>query len=208
MVVKETFRLHPGNALLVRECMKHSRIDGFDIYPKTTVLINAWATGRDPKYWQNREKFLPERFKDSSIDFSGSQNFEYLPFGGGRRGCPGMNMAIVLIELVLANILYDFEWKLPEGLNKEDLNMEESPGLTIHKKYPLELAFWSHSSKRIRNNCKREKNVILKASAIRSPAEDKGQPSEVSLKTDSSLRAATNFYNLQTKPRSRFSPLI
>lgn len=146
MVVKEALRMHaPAPLLSPRECIKNSKIDGYDVYPKTRVLINAWAMGRNPKYWKNPEEFMPERFKDSfNMDFAGTQNFEYVPFGAGRRICPGMNMGIVLTEFVLANILYAFDWKLPNGLKKEDINMEESSGISIHKKYPLELVPIKH----------------------------------------------------------------
>ncbi|XP_026420476.1 cytochrome P450 71B20-like [Papaver somniferum] len=140
MVFKETLRLHPQAPLLLRESMEHRKINGYDIYPKTRVLINVWENGRSPQYWKNPEEFFPERFKDSSIDYLGSQNFEYIPFGGGRRGFPGMNMAVVLTELILANLLYAFDWELPKGMNKEDISMEESlSGLIIHKKIPLKL---------------------------------------------------------------------
>ncbi|OVA18879.1 Cytochrome P450 [Macleaya cordata] len=96
MVVKETLRLHPPLPLLIpRESMQHSKINGYDIHPKTRVLINVWAIGRNPDYWEKPDEFYPERFIDSSTDFRG-QNFEFLPFGGGRRGCPGINMGIAL----------------------------------------------------------------------------------------------------------------
>ncbi|XP_026379353.1 cytochrome P450 71B20-like [Papaver somniferum] len=128
MVVKETLRLHPTDPFIARQTMKHNNIYGYDIYPKTWVLINTWAMGRDPKYWQNPEEFLPERFKNSSIDFVENHNLEYIPFGGGRRICPGLNMGVVLTELVLANLLCTFDWELPKGLKTEDLNMDESLG--------------------------------------------------------------------------------
>ncbi|XP_026440623.1 cytochrome P450 71B10-like [Papaver somniferum] len=98
--------------------------------------------GRNPEYWQNPEEFLPERFKDSSIDFGGDQSFEYTPFGGGRRVCPAINMSIVLVEFVLANVLCTFNWELPEGLTREDLNKEEFAGL--RSRYPLELVPIKH----------------------------------------------------------------
>ncbi|XP_026432067.1 cytochrome P450 71B34-like [Papaver somniferum] len=140
MVVKETLRLHPaGPLLLPRESIRPSKVDGYDVLAKTRVLVNAWAIGRDPAYWQNPYEFIPERFKDSSIDFLGGRNFEFLPFGGGRRGCPGVNMGIIMTELILANLLYSFDWKMPNGLKKEDLNMDESSGISIYKKFPLEL---------------------------------------------------------------------
>ena len=92
------------------------------------------------KYWKNPEEFIPERFIDNSIDYKG-QHFELLPFGTGRRGCPGIYMATTTIELALANLLYCFDWKLPYGMNEEDINMEELVGLslTTNKKTPLNL---------------------------------------------------------------------
>ncbi|XP_026425433.1 cytochrome P450 71B35-like [Papaver somniferum] len=141
-IVKETLRLHPITSFLLRETMKHSKIDGYDIYPKTWVLINTWAMGRNPEHWQSPEEFLPERFKDSSMNFCGDQTFEYMPFGGGRRVCPAINMSIALLEFVLANVLYTFDWELPEGLMREDLNKEELSGLG--SRYALELVPIKH----------------------------------------------------------------
>nr|AYM55619.1 cytochrome p450 [Croton stellatopilosus] len=141
MVVKETFRLHPAVPLLIpRETMSHFKINGYDINPKILIQINAWAIGRDSKYWKDPEQFFPERFADSSIDFKG-QSFELLPFGAGRRICPGIHMGTVTVEIILANLLYCFDWKLPNGMMKEDMNMEERAGfsLTVSKKTPLNL---------------------------------------------------------------------
>ncbi|KAB1213134.1 Cytochrome P450 71B36 [Morella rubra] len=141
MIVKETLRLHPpAPLLLARETMTHFKLNGYDIYPKTLLQVNAWAIGRDPQYWKNPEEFSPERFLDSSIDYKG-QNFEFLPFGAGRRSCPGISMATSTIELALANLLYCFDWKLPHGMKEEDISMEESVGLslTTHKKTALNL---------------------------------------------------------------------
>ncbi|KAI3855595.1 hypothetical protein MKW92_029364, partial [Papaver armeniacum] len=92
MVVKETLRLHPPSPLLIpRECMAHNKIDGYDVKPKTRVLINAWAIGSSPAYWKKPNEFYPERLVDNSKDIQGMQNFEFLAFGGGRRGCPGIS---------------------------------------------------------------------------------------------------------------------
>lgn len=137
LVVKEVLRLHPPAPLLLpRETMSHFKVQGYDIDPKAHLHVNVWAIGRDPNYWTNPEKFLPERFMGSNVDYKG-QNFEFLPFGAGRRICPGMNMGIVTMELALANLLLHFNWKLPNGVKEVD--MEEDAGLTVAKKSPLKL---------------------------------------------------------------------
>ncbi|KAL7244872.1 hypothetical protein ACSBR2_000257 [Camellia fascicularis] len=136
-VVKETMRLHPAVPLLVpRETTQTCKIDGYEIPPKTLVYVNAWAIGRDPEAWDNPQEFLPERFIGSTIDFKG-QDFELVPFGAGRRGCPGLYMGAVQVELTLANLLCAFDWELPVGMKKEDLDTEVKPGVTMHKKIAL-----------------------------------------------------------------------
>ena len=141
MIIKETLRLHPPAPLLLpRETMSRFQINGYDIHPKILIQVNAWAIGRDPEYWNNPEEFIPERFADDSIDFRG-QNFEFLPFGSGRRICPAIYMATMTVELGLANLLYWFDWKLPQGMKEEDINMEEKAGLslTVSMKNDLQL---------------------------------------------------------------------
>ncbi|KAL1201022.1 Cytochrome P450 71B24 [Cardamine amara subsp. amara] len=135
LVVKETLRLHPPAPLLLpRETMSHIKIQGYDIPPKSLLMVNAWSIGRDPKYWENPEEFNPERFIDSPMDYKG-HNFELLPFGSGRRICPGMVSAIATIEFSLLNLLYFFDWKLPD--EKKDMDVEEYGDVTIVKKVPL-----------------------------------------------------------------------
>ncbi|XP_065858799.1 cytochrome P450 726A27-like [Euphorbia lathyris] len=138
MIIKETLRLHPPLALIPRECREKSRVNGYDIYPKTRVLVNAWAIGRDSKCWEDPEKFYPERFIDSCIDFKGN-DFEFLPFGAGKRICPGIAMAMANVELIIAKMLYYFDWKLPDGGTSESLDMSESFGLAIKRKNDLVL---------------------------------------------------------------------
>ncbi|KAH7866259.1 hypothetical protein Vadar_017805 [Vaccinium darrowii] len=144
-VVKETLRLHPpGPFLIPRELSQSAKLGGYDIPPKTRVLINAWAIQRDPKYWDNPEEFLPERFADNPTDFRG-QDFQFIPFGAGRRGCPGISFGVTELEDVLANLLYWFDWKLPIGEEPEDLEMSEVFGLAVHKKIELRLVPVIHS---------------------------------------------------------------
>jgi 4-hydroxyphenylacetaldehyde oxime monooxygenase len=139
-VVKETLRLHPAVPLLLpRETLRHVSICGHDVPAKTRVLVNAWAIGRDPRSWGDRpEEFDPDRFDgdDGVVDFNGT-HFELVPFGAGRRMCPGMGMGVATMEFALANLLYCFDWELPEGVQVEDVSMEEAGGLTVHKKTPL-----------------------------------------------------------------------
>ncbi|CAM9002107.1 unnamed protein product [Rhodiola kirilowii] len=139
MVLKETLRLHPPAPLLLpKQTTANTQVLGYHIKAGTRVYINAWAIGRDPKTWEKPDKFSPERFKDSPIDYKG-QNFELIPFGGGRRMCPGINMGMSTVQLSLANMLFSFDWKLPEGMTREDISMEEGTGLTSYKKIPLKL---------------------------------------------------------------------
>jgi len=143
-VVKETLRLHvPVPLLLPRETMRHCKIGGYDILPKTLVHVNAWGIGRDPRTWDKAEEFIPERFIDSSIDFRG-HDFQFIPFGSGRRICPAMNTGVVIVELALANMLYCFDWELPGGMRSEDIDMDDAPGITAHKRSPLHLVAVNH----------------------------------------------------------------
>jgi len=136
-IIKEALRIHPPGPLLIpRECGQACEIDGYHIPIKSRVIINAWAIGRDPKYWTDPDKFYPERFIDSSIDYKGT-NFEYIPFGAGRRICPGMNFGMANVELALALLLYHFDWKLPNGMKNEDLDMTELFGAAVVKKDDL-----------------------------------------------------------------------
>ncbi|KAI0504312.1 hypothetical protein KFK09_015264 [Dendrobium nobile] len=137
LVIKESLRLHPPAPLLVpRETLESCNVEGYDIPSKTRVFINAAAISMDPKTWENPNEFWPERFTLSGTDLKG-QDFNYVPFGIGRRSCPGVDFATVLVELVLANLLHCFEWSLPDGMKPEDIDMGEACGLTIHKKMPL-----------------------------------------------------------------------
>ncbi|XP_054816514.1 cytochrome P450 71D10-like [Prosopis cineraria] len=145
-VIKETLRLHPPLPLLLpRENHESCEINGFELPPKTRVIINGWAIERDPKYWSEPEKFEPERFLNASTDynFKGTE-FEYIPFGSGRRICPGISFATALIEFMLASLLYHFDWKLPNGLKPEGLEMDEDFGSTVRRKHDLRLIPISH----------------------------------------------------------------
>ncbi|XP_062203038.1 premnaspirodiene oxygenase-like [Phragmites australis] len=136
-VVKETLRLHPPAPLLVpRESIEACEINGYMIPAKARVIVNSWAISRDPKYWGelDAEEFKPERFEGAPIDFLGS-NYEYTPFGSGRRMCPGYNYGLASMELTLAHLLHSFDWSLPDGIHQVD--MSEAPGLGVRRNTPL-----------------------------------------------------------------------
>ncbi|XP_010454420.1 PREDICTED: cytochrome P450 71B14-like [Camelina sativa] len=137
MVIKETLRINPLVPLLIpREASKDIKIGGYDIPKKTWIYVNIWAVHRNPNVWKDPEAFIPERFMDSEIDYKGL-NFELLPFGSGRRMCPGLGMGMALVHVTLINLLYRFDWKLPEGMEVKDVDLEESYGLVSPKKTPL-----------------------------------------------------------------------
>jgi len=138
-VVKETIRLHPPAPLLApRVTMSDVKLNGYDIPAKTMVYINAWAMQMDPKLWERPEQFLPERFENSEVDFKNQENFHFIPFGFGRRGCPGMSFGISSVEYLLANLLYWFDWTLPETATATpNIDMSEKFGLVVSKKVPL-----------------------------------------------------------------------
>lgn len=133
-VVMEAMRLYPPAPLLYRTQVdlqgSSVEIDGYEIKPGSTLIINGWTIARDPETWEDPDEFVPERFMRSE----GRQqlDFEMLPFGGGRRRCPGMGMGMVSIELALANLLHSFDWRAAHPIDTESL-----PGLTMHKKNPL-----------------------------------------------------------------------
>ncbi|KAI3454399.1 hypothetical protein Pfo_011062 [Paulownia fortunei] len=136
-VIKEILRLHsPIPLLIARESTQDTKVMGYDIAAGTRVLINAWAIARDPLLWENPEEFHPERFLDSSIDFRGL-HFELIPFGAGRRGCPGVAFGMAVNEIALAKLVHKFNFALPNGGREEDLDMSETTGITVHKKLPL-----------------------------------------------------------------------
>lgn len=137
-VIKESLRLHPPAPLLLpRETSEMVKLGGYCIPSKTRVFFNVWAIQNDPKIWENPEDFIPERFMNSKVDFKG-QECHCLPFGGGRRICPGMNFAFAAIEYVLANLLQWFDWKLPDdNMIATDLDMSEDMGIALNKKLPL-----------------------------------------------------------------------
>lgn len=139
MVLKETLRLHPPNPMLVpRESREDCEIMGYHIPKGTKIHVNAFAISRDPRYWDNPETFNPERFENSNVDYKGT-HFEFTPFGAGRRQCPAILFGMSAIEITLANLLYHFDWVLPDGVSPDLLDMSETFGMGVRKKLELHL---------------------------------------------------------------------
>ncbi|XP_051203481.1 geraniol 8-hydroxylase [Lolium perenne] len=136
-VVKETFRLHPPVPLLLpRQAQANVSIAGFMVPQGARVLVNVWAMGRDEGIWLEPDKFMPERFLGTTVDYKGG-DFELLPFGAGRRVCPGMPLASRMVHVVLATLLNQFEWKLPVEVERTGIDMTEKFGVSLTKVVPL-----------------------------------------------------------------------
>ncbi|KAJ7944205.1 Cytochrome P450 [Quillaja saponaria] len=128
--IKETLRLHPPIPLLLHETAEDTEVAGHYIPKKSRIVINAWAIGRDKDSWEDPDSFKPSRFlKEGVPDFKGS-NFEFIPFGSGRRSCPGMQLGLFALESSAAHLLHCFTWELPDGMKPSELNMDDVFGLT------------------------------------------------------------------------------
>lgn len=134
MVIKESQRLHPVAPFLIpRICIEDITIDGFFIPKNSHILVNSWTLGRNTKAWGNSaDEFIPERFIGSEIDFKG-KHFQFLPFGSGRRSCPGTNLGLISIRLVLAQLVHCFNWELPKGISASEMDMNEKFGLALSR---------------------------------------------------------------------------
>ncbi|KAL3739383.1 hypothetical protein ACJRO7_020750 [Eucalyptus globulus] len=136
-IVKETLRLHPPVPFLIpHKAESDVQICRFQIPRHAQVLVNVWAMGRDPGIWPDPGSFVPERFVGREIDFKG-RDFELIPFGSGRRICPGMPLAYRMVHSILASLLRSFDWKLEQGVRPEEMDMTEKFGITLQKATPL-----------------------------------------------------------------------
>lgn len=133
-IMKETLRLHPVAPLLLpRKAKTDVVLNGYTIPKDAQILVNEWAIGRDPKYWENPYLFSPERFLESKIDVKG-QNFQITPFGSGRRICVGLPLAMRVVPLMIGSLIIAYDWKLENGMKPEDMNMEDAiHGLALKK---------------------------------------------------------------------------
>ncbi|XP_060214507.1 probable (S)-N-methylcoclaurine 3'-hydroxylase isozyme 2 [Lycium barbarum] len=130
---KETLRLHPpGPLLLPHRAVQTCEVMGYRIPKDTQLLVNMWAIARDPKIWDDPLSFKPERFINSKMDNKG-RNFEYIPFGSGRRICAGEPLASRFIPLAVASMIHKFDWILPNEMDPAKINMDETLDVTMFK---------------------------------------------------------------------------
>ncbi|RID45056.1 hypothetical protein BRARA_I01810 [Brassica rapa] len=139
-VVKEALRLHPPGPLVIRTFSDGCKVGGFDVLEKTTLLVNSYAVMRDPYLWEDPEEFKPERFLPASPRSGGQEDeikdevLKYIPFGSGRRGCPGSNLAYLSAGTAIGVMVQCFDWKIEGG----KVNMEEVRGtMTVAMAHPL-----------------------------------------------------------------------
>ncbi|VAH27424.1 hypothetical protein VPH35_019629 [Triticum aestivum] len=151
-VVKETLRLHPPLPLLIPHLsMVASQVDvaGYTVPSGAWVMVNTWAINRDSEWWEKPEEFLPERFIEggsaSAVDLRGNDS-QFLPFGAGRRICPGINFGLATIGLMLANLVYCHDWELSPDIGKKGIDMTEVFRLSVRRKEKLMLVPKNHSS--------------------------------------------------------------
>ncbi|MCE0481061.1 hypothetical protein HAX54_038458 [Datura stramonium] len=136
-ITKETLRMHPPDPFLVpRKVEQDVELCGFIIPKGSQILVNVWDIGRNSTLWEDPLKFKPERFWNSDLDMRG-QDFELIPFGAGRRICPGMTLALKMVSVMLGSLLNSFNWKLEADIEPEELNMEEKFGISLSKAHPL-----------------------------------------------------------------------
>ncbi|KAG6494273.1 p-coumarate 3-hydroxylase-like [Zingiber officinale] len=137
--VKESLRLHPPTPLMLpHKASANVKIGGYDIPKGSNVLVNVWAIARDPTVWRNPLEYRPERFLEEDIDIKG-HDLRVLPFGAGRRVCPGAQLGINLVSSMLAHLLHHFKWTLPDGVKSEDVDMRETPGMVTFMHTPLQV---------------------------------------------------------------------
>lgn len=137
-VVKETFRLHPPVPLLIpRMPSETCTVGGYRVPEGSRVLVNVRSVSRDPTVWENPSEFNPERFVSDvdagKWDYMGN-NCNFVPFGSGRRACPGIPLAEKMVMYLLATLLHSFDWKVLEG---EEVDLEDKFGIVTRKKTPL-----------------------------------------------------------------------
>ncbi|KAG2671543.1 hypothetical protein I3760_13G002300 [Carya illinoinensis] len=145
-VVKETLRLYPSVAVTTRECRENCKIKGYDIPQKTMVAINLYSVMQDPEVWDDPSEFRPERFLFSSKaqnhgqkenETRGQSLVDFVPFGAGRRGCPGSALAYSTMNSTIGALVQCFDWKIGSGGDEDKVDMEVNSGFGLSKAHSL-----------------------------------------------------------------------
>ncbi|XP_047951649.1 ferruginol synthase-like [Salvia hispanica] len=135
-VIKETFRYHPPGPLAVtRMSEADQEVNGYMIPKGTQILVNTWSMAKDTSIWTDPESFEPERFLDNKLDFKG-QHFQLIPFGAGRRICPGMPLATRILQTTTAVLVHNFDWKLEKDKDHPD-HKNDNFAINLRKPVPL-----------------------------------------------------------------------
>ncbi|BFI30206.1 protein MpCYP829-like25 [Marchantia polymorpha subsp. ruderalis] len=138
-VARETLRLHPGSPVTVAHvCTKDTQVGGYDVRQNTSAFVNLYALHRDPKLWDNPLEFRPERWLHGELDHK-RKEFAYLPFGAGRRMCPGMNLGSLVAHFTLAQLMHTCNFSLPVGMKPDDISLAEKFGVVLSMAHPLKL---------------------------------------------------------------------
>ncbi|XP_004493553.3 3,9-dihydroxypterocarpan 6A-monooxygenase [Cicer arietinum] len=142
--VKEVLRLHPPAPLALRQSVEDCKINGYDIKAQTRTLINVYAIMRDPQSWVNPDEFIPERFLAGGDGINGGDyehankmdgdDFRHIPFGFGRRGCPGSSLALTVIQVTVGALIQCFDWKVK---GRDNVNMEEGSSFSARLANPI-----------------------------------------------------------------------
>ncbi|KAF6176218.1 hypothetical protein GIB67_023509 [Kingdonia uniflora] len=132
-IINETLRLYPVAPLLIPHFSSEDcTVGGYNV-PRGTMLIgNAWAIHRDPKVWVEPSRFMPERFEGGETEKV--DGYKFIPFGVGRRSCPGSGLAMRVVGLALGTLIQCFEWK---RIGEEQVDMSAEFGITLPKIKPL-----------------------------------------------------------------------
>ncbi|OVA05853.1 Cytochrome P450 [Macleaya cordata] len=144
-VVLEGLRRHPPTHFVIPHAVTEDLcLDGYVVPKEATVNFMVAEIGRDPKLWNDPTEFKPERFLSSGevFDITGSREIKMMPFGAGRRICPGLGLATLHLEYFVANLVREFEWTARIG---DDVDLSEKQELSITMKNPL----WAHISPKI-----------------------------------------------------------
>lgn len=137
-VMRETLRLHPPSPVILRASIEDCQINGFDVKADTRMLVNCYTVHRDPNLWTDPLEFIPERFMVDGLNMNSLQqhmeNFNYFPFGSGRRGCPGAPLALTVVQSIIGALVQCFDWKGKDG---EKVDMQEGSGFSMGMAKPL-----------------------------------------------------------------------